>query len=159
LTTPSFVIRPAGEGDILAVSRIERDSFADPWSIESFRSSLDRERMRFLVAESRDAGTTSGTPLLGYVIALLLSGEAEIADIAVAPAARRQGIGGVLLDAMLDEATAEGVRTMYLEVRESNASARALYATRQFREVGRRKGYYHHPSEDALLLRRDLGTT
>lgn len=159
LTTSSLAIRPAAEGDIHAVSRIERDSFADPWSVESFRSSLDRERMRFLVAETRDPGTGGDAQLVGYVIALLLSGEAEIADIAVAPAARRQGIGGVLLDAMLDEAVLEGVRTMYLEVRESNASARALYATRRFREVGRRKGYYHHPAEDALLLRRDLDTT
>lgn len=160
MTPRAIVVRPAVESDIPTVSSIERDSFADPWSVESFHTSLDRERMRFLVAESAEAGTgVEKTPLVGYVIALLLSGEAEIADIAVAPGARRRGIGGLLLDAMLAEAAAEGVQTMYLEVRESNASARALYATRQFREVGRRKGYYHHPVEDALLLRRDLGTT
>jgi ribosomal-protein-alanine N-acetyltransferase len=49
-----------------------------------------------------------------------------------------------------------GVRSLYLEVRESNVSARALYDSRSFAQVGRRKGYYRSPIEDALLMRRDL---
>ena len=44
---------------------------------------------------------------------------------------------------------------MFLEVRESNVAARALYASRGFSAVGRRRGYYRHPVEDALVLRRD----
>ncbi len=159
LIATSVIVRPAVNDDIAAVSRIERESFSDPWSVQSLRTSLNPERMRFLVARSVVANDGSETELLGYVIALLLSEEAEIADIAVSAAARRRGIGGLLLDAMLAEAASRGVLTMYLEVRESNSAARALYDSRRFREVGRRRGYYHRPSEDALLLRRDLGPT
>jgi ribosomal-protein-alanine N-acetyltransferase len=154
VSNATLVIRPADESDIPDVIRIERASFADPWSAESFVSSLDLGRMRFLVAE--EAGDSK---LLGYVIALVLSDEAEIADLAVATDARRRGIGGLLLDRMTELVMQQGVRWMYLEVRESNVAARALYESRSFIQVGRRKGYYRHPSEDALLLKRDLVPT
>ena len=154
MSNATLVIRPADESDIPDVIRIERASFADPWSAESFVSSLDLERMRFLVAEE-----SGDSKLLGYVIALVLSDEAEIADLAVATDARRRGIGGVLLDRMAELVAQQGVRWLYLEVRESNVEARALYESRSFLQVGRRKGYYRHPSEDALLLKRDLAPT
>ena len=57
---------------------------------------------------------------------------------------------------MTAELMQEGVRALYLEVRDSNAAARALYGSLGFTQVGRRRGYYQHPTEDALLLRRDL---
>ena len=163
MSIASLEVRSAVEMDVAAIVRIERDSFADPWSRESFLSSLELERMQFLVAEERREGTgekEAGEPaVLGYVIALVLSDEAEVADLAVAPDARRRGIGGLLLDRVVEEVARRGVRSVYLEVRESNASARALYESRSFRQVGIRRGYYRHPPEDALLLRRDLGPT
>ena len=79
--------------------------------------------------------------------------------LAVAPVARRRGIGGLLLDEVVAGATRAGVRSLYLEVRESNSAARALYESRRFLPVGRRRGYYQRPPEDALLLRRDLAPT
>ena len=155
-----LAIRSAEESDLPAVHRIEASSFADPWSLQSFRSTLALERMRFLVAEeSLDApvgGRTGEPQLLGYVIAIVLSDEAEIADLAVAPLARRRGIGGMLLDRIVAESIERGVRTLYLDVRESNVGARALYESRQFLPVGRRRGYYRSPLEDALLLKREL---
>lgn len=163
MSIASLEVRPAVEMDLSAIVRIERDSFADPWSRESFLSSLELERMQFLVAEERREGAgekeAGESAVLGYVIALVLSDEAEVADLAVAPAARRRGIGGLLLDRVVHEVARRGVRSLYLEVRESNASARALYESRSFRQVGIRRGYYRHPPEDALLLRRDLGPT
>lgn len=155
----TIVVRAAVEADIPEVCEIEQASFADPWSAESFRTSLDPKRMRFLVASSVGPGAGDAARLVGYVIALLLSDEAEVADIAVAVSARQRGVGGMLLDAMLAEAAALGVRTVYLDVRESNSAARALYESRTFREVGRRRGYYRQTAEDALLLRRDFVTT
>ena len=160
LNVASVVIRPAGEADLDGILRIERDSFADPWNRESFESSLALDRMRFLVAE--DGGAGSGKEegrdetILGYVVALLLLDEAEIADLAVAPGARRRGLGGLLLDRVAADVAYAGVRSLYLEVRESNSAARALYQSRSFLPVGRRRGYYQHPKEDALLLKRDL---
>lgn len=163
LKVESVVIRPARESDLEAILRIERDSFADPWSRESFESSLALDRMLFLVAEEGGAESRRGVggdeTILGFVVVLLLMDEAEIADLAIAPVARRRGLGGLLLDRVAAEAARAGVRSLYLEVRESNSAARALYQSRSFLPVGRRRGYYQHPPEDALLLKRDLAPT
>jgi ribosomal-protein-alanine N-acetyltransferase len=161
-------VRRAMTGDLAAVQAIEAVSFSDPWTVDAFASALELRHMRFLVAEEREGeegggGTGRGSPgagesvLLGYVVALVVADEGEIADLAVAPAARRRGIGGRLLDRVALEAEQTGIRALYLEVRESNASARALYESRGFTVVGRRRGYYQNPREDALLLRRALG--
>lgn len=91
----------------------------------------------------------------GFVLASAAAGEAEILTIAVVPAARRQGVGGALLAAALAGARLRGATTMFLEVAEGNAAARALYAAAGFHEVGRRRRYYADGA-DALVLRRDL---
>ncbi len=88
----------------------------------------------------------------GYVVSRTIAGECEILDLGVAPEARRQGVGGLLLDAALESARADGARTAHLEVRESNAAALGLYRRRGFKQIGRRRGYYAQPAEDALLL-------
>ena len=155
-------VRRAEARDLARVVAIEETAFADPWTEDAFRSSLSLAHMRFLVAESGQ-GTgqaEAGEPaVVGYVLAMVLGPEGEIADIAVAPEARGRGIGGILLDQVTAALRREGVRTMYLEVRESNAAARRLYESRRFGHVGRRRGYYQHPAEDALVLRRDLAPT
>jgi [ribosomal protein S18]-alanine N-acetyltransferase len=160
VTNSSLALRRASAADIDAVLRIERASFADPWSRTSFEAALDFDRMRFLVAdEAGDVGAAEAmesSHVIGYVIALLLVDEAEIANIAVVPEVRGRGIGGRLLDQVSADAAGVGVRSLYLEVRESNTAARALYDSRSFTHVGRRRGYYRHPVEDALVLRRDL---
>src|SRR5207253_2646093 len=95
----------------------------------------------------------AGAPPLGYVVAWFAADEGEIANLAVDPPARGRGLGAALLDAALAEASGRGVTAVYLEVRESNATARRLYASRGFVEVGRRRGYYRKPPEDAIVLR------
>ena len=94
--------------------------------------------------------------IAGYVVAWFVLDEGEVANLAVAAGARRQGIGSALLDAAIRESTERGVTTLYLEVRESNQPARRLYASHGFEEVSRRKRYYRAPVEDALILRRTL---
>ena len=143
------VVRAAREADLIAVAAIERESFGDPWSVDAFRSAL-RQGGSFVIAEG--AGV-----VLGYAIAWSVVDEAELANIAVAPAARGRGIGARLLDAAIAYAEAKGCAAMYLEVRESNTRARALYASRGFEEVGRRRRYYRAPVEDALILRARVG--
>jgi ribosomal-protein-alanine N-acetyltransferase len=144
-------IRHATAEDLGPVGDIEQASFTDPWSRQSFRSLLGDERVLFAVAH------VSPGELAGYVVTWFAGDEGEIANLAVAPSARRHGIGAALLDASLAEARRRGVKQVYLEVRESNAAARALYERRGFSVVGRRKRYYRHPDEDALLLRRTIG--
>ena len=156
----TLLIRSAVHEDLPAMVAIERASFSDPWTAETIASALALERMRVLVAEEgRDGRRDGGRRLAGYVVALLTGEEAEIADLAVEPGARRRGIGRALLDRTLAELADEGVRTLFLEVRESHRAARALYERAGFRAVGRRRGYYRHPVEDALLLKREMGPT
>jgi ribosomal-protein-alanine N-acetyltransferase len=156
-------MRPATERDVDAVARMETACFTDPWSRSSFASLLGHRHVLFLVADwftgggaEHDELSAPNAELAGYVVAWLAADEAEIANLAVAPARRGQRIGAHLLDAALGELMVRGAATVYLEVRESNAAARRLYASRGFREVGRRKKYYRRPQEDALVLRRDL---
>jgi ribosomal-protein-alanine N-acetyltransferase len=155
----ALIIRRCAPADLERISLIERASFSDPWSFEAFSAALALRHLRFLVAEEtgRAARSGAGEPgLVGYVVALVMGDEGEIADVAVAPAARRRGVGRRLLQRITAEMMEAGVRALYLEVRESNAAARALYGALGFEQVGRRRGYYQHPSEDALLLRREL---
>lgn len=140
-------IRNAAFGDVLGVGLIERDSFADPWGSREFTSALGAQHAIFLVAED-PAGV-----VVGYAIAIVVLDEAEILNLAVRSGDRGRGFGGKLLDAAIAEATSRRAEQIFLEVRESNESARRLYASRGFTEVSRRRGYYREPVEDALVLR------
>ncbi len=100
----------------------------------------------FLVAE-RDRR------VVGYVVAVRAADEAEILNLCVAPAARRSGTGRALVRAILRRVAALGARAAYLEVRDSNHAARRLYEAEGFAPVGRRRGYYRRPVEDAIVLR------
>jgi ribosomal-protein-alanine N-acetyltransferase len=159
-------IRPAVDSDITGMVAIERASFSDPWTHAAIASTLRYDHMRVLVAEERmggggepaGGGDGAGRPL-GYVVAMIAGPEAEIADLAVSPDARRRGIARALIDRLLADLEAENVAAVFLEVRESNHPARALYESRAFRAIGRRRGYYRVPVEDALLLKRELGPT
>ena len=126
---------------------IEQDAFTDPWSTQDFRDCLAADAT-FLVADSADT-------VVGYVVAIDAADEGEILNLAVAAAGRRHGVGRALVEAVVDALTSRGARHIYLEVRESNAPARALYASHGFREVARRKQYYRRPVEDAIVLRLD----
>ena len=144
------LVRAAAERDLGAIHAIERASFGDPWSLEGFRDLLDHPRAKLEVAVG------AGDEVLGYAVAWYVADESEIANIAVAPHARRRGVGALLLDRILHAAAAFGAKTVFLEVRESNASARKLYEARQFEVAGRRAKYYQKPDEDALIMRRSL---
>ena len=153
-------IRRAVRADLLAMLRIERASFSDPWSEETLATALALDRMLVLVADERGDAPGDGAPkLVGYVVALVIAPDAEIADLAVAPGARRRGVGRALLARGLEELAAMDVRAVHLEVRESNMEARTLYESTGFTAVGRRRGYYRRPIEDALLLKREIGPT
>lgn len=145
------VLRRATAADLPEVVALERVCYGDPWPATSFASLPDNARVFFTVARDDVRGRVAG-----YVVAWYVMDEGELANLAVAPGDRRRGIGRALLDAMLGDAAARGTSRVYLEVRESNAAARQLYASREFEEVGRRKQYYRSPTEDALILRRTL---
>jgi ribosomal-protein-alanine N-acetyltransferase len=142
-------VRAAAETDVDAILAIERASFADPWSAPDFRSVMNTPQTIFLVAEDESG-------VIGYVVVLTVLDESEVLNLAVAPARRGAAIGSLLLDTAIAGAAERGARETFLEVRESNAAARRLYASRGFAEISRRRGYYRSPVEDALVLRRAL---
>lgn len=144
---PHVAIRPATEGDVDRVTAIERAAFADPWSRPSFVHLLGDRRAFFAVARAPDGAVA------GYVVAWFVADEGEIGNLAVDAAQRRRGIASALLAATVAAAREREVAALYLEVRDSNAAARALYAGAGFEAVGRRRDYYRHPREDAIVLR------
>lgn len=143
-------IRDATASDLGRIGDIEQTSFSDPWSRQSFRALIGDRRVLFAVADVPEQ------VVAGYVVTWFAADEGEIANLAVAPELRQRGIGVALLDAALTEARARSVQAVYLEVRESNVAARALYEGRGFVVVGRRRRYYRRPDEDALVLRLEV---
>ena len=139
-------IRDARLTDIPEIAEIERASFSDPWSASSFRSLIGLPSTWFAVAE-RDGR------VVGYSVLLVAADEAELGNIAIAESERRRGVGQHLLEATIRAARQLGAASIYLEVRDSNDAAKSLYAASGFQEVGRRRGYYRRPLEDAIVLR------
>lgn len=141
-----FRTRPATPDDAPALHALELACFPDPWSESGLASALEPPHGWGLLAEG-------GQGVLGYLIGRDVGGSGEILNLAIAPGARRRGLGRTLLEQGLAAMTARGVTEVFLEVRASNAAALALYQRAGFRVVGVRRRYYRSPSEDALVLR------
>jgi len=139
-------IRAARPTDLAAIVAIEQDTFSDPWSAESFRRLLSQLA---LVADLRGE-------VAGYLFAHWAGEESEILNLAVRFDRRRQGLARRLVEEALDRLAVKGVRLVFLEVRESNDAGREFYGRLGFQQVGRRKGYYRRPKEDALVLGRAI---
>lgn len=140
-------LRAAAVCDLSAILAIEQRVFSDPWSPDSFAPEFDDPYTWFRVVELDGV-------VAGYVVARIVAQQGEIANIAVDPAHQGAGLGGRLLDGAIAAAEADACEAVWLEVRVSNDPARRLYASRGFEPIGRRKGYYRAPLEDALVLRR-----
>ena len=132
------------------VAELERICFSVPWSRNMLAEELDNMLSAFLVALD-DSGA-----VVGYAGVQVVLDEGYITNIAVRPECRKQGIAGKLLQVFLDFAMANKLAFLTLEVRASNYDAIALYGSRGFRSVGRRKNYYEHPKEDAIIMTREF---
>lgn len=143
------VIRPLEGADLAAVDRLERAIYPTPWRREHFQRLLDLPEATAWVAEL-------GGEVVGYAVGWIVADEAELANIAVAAAVRRRGLATQLLRVLESDIARRGARRLYLEVRESNRPARAFYRRHGFDVVGRRRGYYRAPREDALTMAREL---
>ncbi|ELY83380.1 ribosomal protein S18-alanine N-acetyltransferase [Natrinema pallidum] len=157
MTTPvpdvgdEVTVRPAERADLLAVVRIENESFPQPWPYDAFERFLGEPA--FLVAE------TDGV-IAGYVVADVTQqiGRAlgHVKDIAVHPDYRGDGIGSTLLSRSLGVLAAHGAGTVKLEVRRSNDGAKQLYREFDFDPLRRVPEYYAN-GEDAIVMIRKLG--
>lgn len=172
-------LRPMRADDIPAVVEIERHSFRSMWPQTVYKRELKNKLARYLVAyEPADAETPGDRPpappaagvagllqrvfgnppsrprdrILGMVGLWCMVGEGHIVTIAVHEAVRRQGIGEVLVIAILEAALDAGQDEVTLEYRASNEAARALYEKYGFSQDGVRTGYYSDNGEDAVLM-------
>ena len=127
---------------------VERALFApEPWTERLFWSELGQlDTRHYLVALDQEQ-------VVGYAGLCDYPDEAFVQTMAVAPAAQGRGVGGLLLDALLEEAARRGQRTVSLEVRADNAAAQRLYERHGFTRTGVRRGYYAG-GVDALVLTR-----
>ena len=135
-----------------ALEQLERTCFSRPWSRKMLAEELDNQCAAFLVAE--DAATGE---VIGYAGLLVAADEGYITNVAVFPEQRRRGIAGQLLQVFLNFAEANRLAFLTPEVRPPNAAAIALYQGFGFQEAGRRKNYYDHPKEDAIIMTKEFG--
>ncbi len=151
ITSLKVLVRDASDRDMPSILKLELASFSDPWTIGMLSSHLGGNENILLVAEL-DLQPPLTNEIVGFAVARVAAGEAELLNIAVLKEKRGLGVGNALLDQILSQSAEKGAESIYLEVRESNNAARAMYAGRQFVEVGRRKRYYQYPTEDGLIL-------
>lgn len=133
------------------ICTVEAASFTLPWTKEMLAAEFLKSYAFFL-------GIFDEERLAGFSLNWVLFEEGHVADFAVLPEYRRQGFGGSLLDASLQEMSLRGAAVVHLEVRKSNVSAIALYASRGFARAGIRPRYYTDTGEDALLMQLILET-
>ena len=145
-----IIVRELKVEDSAAVAEMEQQIFSDPWSEKSVMETVQQKQSVCFAAEK--AGH-----LLGYLLAYHAADEAEIARIAVQKEARRQGAAGKLMQALEHYCEEHKMEKLLLDVRESNEAARSFYTKNGFVEDGIRQGFYVNPSEDAVLMSRQLG--
>lgn len=151
----AFLVDELRVSDIPAVSAIDVRSFPEPWPDGAYERELSRHDAVWLAVRAAPeivARADAALGIVGYAGIWFQVDEAHICTLAVDPAHRGQGLGARLLAALLDEAIHRGSDVATLEVRESNETARRLYQSFGFLEVGRRRGYYQDNGEDALIL-------
>jgi len=143
LTPP--VLRDLVSADLEAVDELEHRLFGDPWPRSFFLEALSDAGAVCRVAERRGE-------IAGYLVATIQSPVAELQNLATAPEQQRAGVARALLEDLIETCRVRAVRELGLEVRVSNFAAQGLYRARGFRLAGLRRGYYHAPEEDALLM-------
>ena len=141
-------IRALSLADLPAIERIERRSYPTPWSRTMFAGELSKP-------SSLSFGAYEDDLLRGYLIVARYVDAWHVMNVAVDPAARRQGIARVLLEHLFDETADDATRGYTLEVRVSNAEAIRVYERLGFVSTGIRRGYYTDNREDALIMWRE----
>ncbi|WP_028863540.1 ribosomal protein S18-alanine N-acetyltransferase [Psychromonas aquimarina] len=132
--------------DIEAVHNIEQQSHTHPWSKKLFLSNFGKRYFNHVLLADNQ--------VLAYFVASSVAGEVTLMNIAVSPDHQGKGLGGMLLQYLLDFSLANNEQEIWLEVRASNENALSLYHKLGFVEVDRRKGYYpsENGREDALIM-------
>lgn len=134
--------------DVASVAAIEQAIYSHPWTAGNFSDSLDAGYECWMLEREGEA--------LGYAVMMVAAGEAHLLNLSIAAQWQGRGLGTDLVRFLVRVARQQGAAKIYLEVRPSNAAARALYARTGFTQIGVRRGYYPADSgrEDALVMER-----
>ena len=143
-------IVPMNADHLDEIAELEQVCFSTPWSRNMLAEELDNACSAFLVA------LDDGGHVAGYAGLQVILDEGYITNVAVQPEYRRQGVAGQLLAVFLNFAKGNHMAFLTLEVLASNYGAIALYGGLGFRSVGRRKNYYEHPKEDAIIMTKEF---
>ena len=173
MIAPMQQIVPLQQRHVAAIAALEAATFSAPWDEASIRSELDNPLALWLVAEGACSGAQAADKhaartleeqepeepsVLGYVGSQRCFEDADVLNVCVVPAARRQGLAEALMRELERRLLPKGVEQITLEVRASNEPAIRLYEKLGYVRIGVRKGYYEKPREDALILRKGLKT-
>jgi ribosomal-protein-alanine N-acetyltransferase len=145
----SWTLREATHNDVDAIMLLETSTFgSDAWSHDTMQADVASEHTLYLVAVDADA-------IVGYagLFAPRGSGDGDIQTIAVEPAARRGGLGRMLMVALIEAAKERGARQVFLEVRADNPNASALYESLGFEQIAVRPHYYQPDDVDARIMK------
>lgn len=145
----SFNIVEMTIDDLVEVLLIEQHSFPTPWSKNLFLKELHSEFSKILIATPN---LVRGERVLGYIVLWFVSEEMHILNLASHPDYKRRGVATTLLEHSLFFSLKIGMKNSFLEVRESNQEALALYKKYGFKPIGIRKGYYSDTKEDAIVM-------
>ena len=144
-----MLIRRMEEKDIQKVYELSCESFSEPWALSSIEKEVTNPVASYFVAESE--GKVVGFGGMWHVL-----DEGEIMNIAVHKSYHRQGIGQLILKELIAEAKRKQLAVIHLEVRAGNEPAKELYMKQGFHLLTIRKAYYHHPTEDALIMKYEV---
>lgn len=144
-----YTMRLATETDIAAIAAIERDANANPWNEAMLREELEHEFSKLVVAEKDGC-------IIGFCNIHIAADTAHINEMGVAADHRREGAGRALVAWCVESAKAAGCTVFTLEVRSKNKAAIELYKQSGFKEVARRWGFYKDPTDDALVMLKEL---
>lgn len=140
--------RPARPEDAAALAALDARCNPGPWSAAAFAAHIAASPPNGTLVVATEGG------LAAFCAFRVAAPELEILQLGTAPEARRRGLARGLLERVLEAGLASGAPEAWLEVRSANVAARALYAGAGFAEAGLRRGYYHDPADDAIVLRR-----
>jgi ribosomal-protein-alanine N-acetyltransferase len=171
-----YIVRPMNRKDVTQVASIDREAFPTMWPPMNFYRELENQLASYLVLvektavieqsdiENEEDGISGKvkrwlTPHgkdQGKIIAFagfwIMAGEAHIIGVAVKSEYRRQGLGTLILQELIDQAKQRQADCVTLEVRMSNYEAQRLYASLGFVEMGVRRAYYTDNREDAVIM-------
>jgi ribosomal-protein-alanine N-acetyltransferase len=145
-------IVPMALSHVPEILAIEQSVFPTPWTREMFR-----QEIRGMLGSRPFVALAQGR-VIGYRVAWYIDEDVHLVNIAVDKRHQMSGVGSLILNHLIDEALAEEMRVITLEVRAGNTAAQAFYDRFHFRTIGVRKGYYTDNREDALLMALDLET-